>query len=118
MSPRCFAILPEVSDLAGTHRSTELACWVTSLSPEQADPARLLHLVRGHWEIENCLDWVRDVTFREDRSQVRTAAAPHSPATMRNLALGALRLAGTDNIAKGLRWVGRDPHRALSLFGQ
>ena len=113
-----FRILREVSDLAGTHRSTELAFGVTSHSPEQADPARLLHRVRGHWEIENRLHWVRDVTFGEDRSQVRIAAAPHSLATMRNLAIGALRLAGTANIAKGLRWVGRDPHRALSLLGQ
>ncbi|HUY23986.1 MAG TPA: hypothetical protein VMV09_01620 [Candidatus Saccharimonadales bacterium] len=107
-----------MSDLAGTHRSTEVAFGVTSLSLEPADPARLLRLVRGHWEIENRLHRVRGVTFGEDRSQVRTAAAPQSLATMRNLAIGALRLAGTYNIAEGLRWVGRDPHRALSLLAQ
>jgi len=113
-----FRIRREVSDLVGTHRSTEVAFGVTSLSPERADPARLLQLVRGHWEIENRVHWVRDVTFGEDRSQVRTAGSPHSLATMRNLAIGALRLAGNDNIAQALRWVARDPHRALSLLGQ
>ena len=35
-----------------------------------------MSLSRGHWGIENRLHWVRDVTFDEDRSQVRTGAAP------------------------------------------
>ncbi|HVB54139.1 MAG TPA: hypothetical protein VNF24_08130 [Candidatus Acidoferrales bacterium] len=61
---------------------------------------------------------VRDVTFGEDRSPVRTAGGPHSLATMRTLAIGALRLAGDDNITQAPRWVARDPHRALSLLGQ
>jgi hypothetical protein len=46
---------------------------VTSLTFAQASPARLADLLRGHWAIENGLHWVRDVTFAEDRSQVRTA---------------------------------------------
>ena len=50
----------------------ELAYAVTSLSPQEADPERLLALWRGHWGIENRLHWVRDVTFDEDRSQIRT----------------------------------------------
>ena len=45
----------------------ELAYAVTSLQPEQADPARLLELWRGHWGIENRVFWVRDVTMDEDR---------------------------------------------------
>jgi hypothetical protein len=35
---------------------------------------------------------------------------------MRNLTIGLLRLAGHPNIARGLRWVGRDPARALGLL--
>ena len=52
----------------------ELAYAVTSLSPQQAGPARLLELWRGHWGIENRVFWVRDVTMDEDRSQVRTGS--------------------------------------------
>jgi Transposase DDE domain len=49
----------------------EVVYGITSLSPERGTPEQLLALVRGHWQIENKLHWVRDVTFDEDRSQVR-----------------------------------------------
>lgn len=42
-----------VCDLDGSCRLVEVAYAVTSLTPERADPARLLALVRGQWEIEN-----------------------------------------------------------------
>ncbi len=48
---------------------------ITSLSPEQATPTQLLHLVLGHWGIENSLHWVQDVTFDEDRCQIRSESA-------------------------------------------
>ncbi len=38
-------------------------------------------------------------------------------ASLRNLAIGALRLAGEANITKGLRWTSRDPARAVPLLG-
>jgi predicted transposase YbfD/YdcC len=96
------------TDLTGGALRTEVAYGITSLAAARAGPARLGALVRGHWEIENTLHWVRDVTFDEDRSQVRTGMA-----SLRNLAIGRLRLAGHRNIARGLRWAGRDPSRAF-----
>ncbi|MDX2696408.1 ISAs1 family transposase [Streptomyces ipomoeae] len=89
---------------------------VTSLAAEQAPPARLAQLVRGHWTVE-ALHHVRDVTFTEDASQLRTGNAPRAMATCRNLAIGALRLAGVRNIAAGLRRTARDQTRALALLG-
>ncbi len=112
-----FRIQRDVFDLDGRPRSHEIAVGVTSLPPERADPARLLALVRGHMRIENRVHWVRDVTLGEDRCQVRTERSPHAMASLRNLAIGALRLAGEANIAKGLRRAGRDPTRALQLLG-
>jgi predicted transposase YbfD/YdcC len=53
-------------------------------------------------EIKNCLHWVRDVTFDEDQSQVRTGSGPQVMATLGNLAISVLRLAGQANIARGL----------------
>jgi predicted transposase YbfD/YdcC len=50
---------------------------VTSLGFEQASPARLADLMREHWAIE-ALHHVRDVTFAEDASQVRTGSGPTS----------------------------------------
>jgi len=90
---------------------------ITSLTPAQASPARLLTLNRGHWRIENRLHWVRDVTFDEDRSQVRRGAAAHAMASLRNLAIGLLRLAGAGNIAAALRHCAARVERALRLLG-
>lgn len=88
---------------------------ITSLSPAQATPAQLLSLVRGHWGIENRLHWVRDVTFDEDRCQVRTGAAPQVMAALRNLVIGLLRLCQSRNIAAALRTLAGSPRRALTL---
>jgi len=85
---------------------TETVYGITSLAPAQASPARLLTLVRAHWTIENRLHWVRDVTFDEDRSQVRRGAGPQVMATLRNLAISLLRLAGAPLIAPALRTAG------------
>jgi predicted transposase YbfD/YdcC len=89
---------------------------VTSLTAEQATPPQLARLVRDHWKIE-ALHHVRDTTFAEDASQIRTGNAPRAMATWRNLAIGALRTAGTKNIAAGLRHNARDPRRPLALLG-
>jgi predicted transposase YbfD/YdcC len=62
---------------------------VTSLPFEQAGPARLADLLRGHWAIE-ALHHIRDVTLAEDASQARTGSGPHVMATLRNLVIGVL----------------------------
>ncbi len=96
------------------HTATVYA--ITSLPGWQADPVLLAGWIRGHWRIENQLHWVRDVNFDEDRSQVRTGAGPQVMAALRNLAITALRLAGTPNIAAGLRHHTRNPRRPLTTY--
>jgi len=95
----------------------EVAYGITSLPPEKADAKRLLALNRGHWTIENRLHWVRDVTFDEDRSQIRTGQGPRTMATLRNLAISLFRLQKINNIAQALRTFGRNPERALQYLG-
>ena len=98
----------------------ETAYLITSLSPERADPEKLLSLNRGHWGIENKSHYVRDVTFDEDRSQVRTQSGPRVMATLRNLAINLLRLRGYKNIAQAIRSLERQtlsrplPHRRIT----
>jgi hypothetical protein len=67
---------------------------ITSLSPERADAARLLELSRAHWDIENRLHWVRDVSLGEDACRVRTGAAPQVLAACRNAVLTLVRRLG------------------------
>lgn len=95
----------------------EVVYGVTSLGPERATPGRLLELVRGHWSIENKLHWVRDVTFDEDRSQVRCGNIPHVMAALRNTTIGLLRWAGHTNIAAACRRLAAQPVQALALIG-
>lgn len=95
---------------------TEVVYAVTSLSAAQATNAQLATWIRGHWCVENRLHWVRDVTFDEDRSQVRTGNGPRVMATLRNLAISLLRLAGATNIAQALRHHAWDPLRPVELL--
>jgi predicted transposase YbfD/YdcC len=90
---------------------------VTSLAPAQADAARLLRLVRHHWRIENKSHWVRDVTFDEDRSQVRRGTIPQMMAALRNVTIGLMRLSGHKNIAAATRHFAAQPWAALALLG-
>jgi predicted transposase YbfD/YdcC len=102
----------------GTRRwRTVVVYAVTSLTFAQASPARLADLLRGHWAIENGLHYVRDVTFAEDASQVRTGTGPQVMACLRNLAIGALSRAGPVNLAAALRHHARDPRRPLAILG-
>jgi predicted transposase YbfD/YdcC len=95
----------------------EVVYGVTSLPPDRGTPERLLELVRGHWAIENRSHWVRDVTFDEDRSQVRSGNIPQVMAALRNTTIGLLRWAGYRNIAKAGRQLAAQPTQALALIG-
>jgi len=112
-----FRIERITSDLQGKLIHQEMVYGVTSLSVEKADPQRLLTLNRGHWCIENRLHWVRDVTFDEDRSQIRVLKGPQVMATLRNLVISLFRLNNKQNIAQTLRQCGRNVERALAYLG-
>jgi predicted transposase YbfD/YdcC len=103
------------TDKNGTTKTTvEVVYLITSAAHHDAPPTVPAAWVKGHWCIENKLHHVRDVTFDEDRSQVRTGHAPHVMASPRNTAIGILRLIGWDNSAAALRHHARDPERAIT----
>jgi hypothetical protein len=85
-------------------------------SRAQACPARPADLIRGHWGIE-ALHHIRDVTYAEDASQLRTGTTPRAMASLRNLAIAILHLHGDPNIAAALRRNARDATRVLALLG-
>ncbi|MBO0879992.1 MAG: ISAs1 family transposase [Mycobacterium sp.] len=95
-------------------KSVEVVYLITS--DRMVDPATLAAWNRGHWEIENKLHWVRDVTYQEDKSLVRTGNAPRVMATLRSLAISLIRLDGRTNIAAANRHHARDPQRTLTLL--
>jgi predicted transposase YbfD/YdcC len=110
----------EVEYVSGAQVGTTRQQWsyaLTSLAPEHADAARLEQLWRGHWQIENGLHYVRDVTLGEDACQVRVERAPANFAACRNAALNLLRQAGVTNVAAALRRHAMYPREALALLG-
>jgi DDE family transposase len=94
----------------------DLVFAITSVPTEMMTAAELAEAVRGHWGIENRAHWVRDVTFDEDRSRVRSGSGPQVMATMRNLAISLHRLAGASNIAAALRSCCQRSARAFELL--
>lgn len=115
--------LAQVAQLTrtGTVRSTnktteEVVYLITDLDPTAASPGRLLTLVRGHWTLENSLQYVRDVTFGEDRSQLRSGNAPHIMAALRNLVITLIHRQGANQIADTRRQFSYHPQQALKLL--
>ena len=90
---------------------------ITDLSADQASPAQLADLARGHWGAIEALHHVRDVTYNEDHSRIRTGQTPRAMASLRNLAIGLAHLAGWHNIAAALDHYRSRPDHALQLLG-
>jgi predicted transposase YbfD/YdcC len=95
-------------------KTVEVVYLITS--DGSASPETLAAWARRHWHIENKLHWVRDVTYQEDKSLVRTGNAPRVMASLRSLAISILRLDGHANIAAANRHHARDPQRTLKLL--
>ncbi len=98
-------------------RKTAVRYGITSLPPTIADAPRLLTLVRGHWQIENGLHYVKDVTLGEDRSLIHTGNGPSIMAILRDTVVSVLHRAGWRTIAERLRFYSGNPHAALALLG-
>jgi predicted transposase YbfD/YdcC len=107
-------LLTTVQDRRGTQR--EVRFLLTSLTPQQAPPARLLALARGHWRIES-RHWTRDVTFGEDRARLRTGAGPQLMAALRTLVLTLIQRLGTSRSAAQRRAFAARPAHALHALG-
>ncbi|TAM94987.1 MAG: ISAs1 family transposase [Rhodanobacteraceae bacterium] len=102
--------------LNGHKWKTETVFAITDLDQSQIRPDELADILRGHWRIENRLHWVRDVTFAEDHSQIRTGHGPAVMAVLRNLAISVHRRHGSTNIASATRRIARHPGLVLPLL--
>lgn len=111
-----FLIERHVTDLRGKPVSAVAALGVASPAPDQASPADLAGYVREQWSIES-LHWLRDTLYQEDKSKVRTRNGPRVMAALRNLAIGALRMAGRIDVTEATRWAGRSMDRPFTILG-
>ena len=71
-------------------RSREIALGITSRTPQQASPQRVLAVNRGHWAIES-VHYLIDWNYDEDRSRIRTGFGPENITRLRRFAVGILK---------------------------
>ncbi len=109
-----FLVERRVSDLSGTPLSNVAILGVTSLNAARGTPPLIAAAVRGRGESRCCTG---DTIYREDDSKVRTKSGARIMATLRNLAIGALRLAGRNDIAEATRWATRNTERPFTILG-
>lgn len=72
----------------GEATQREVHYYIASLAEEAH---RLAHYIRSHWDIENKVHWLLDVTFHEDGSRARVGFQPENLALLRHLALSLLK---------------------------
>ena len=89
-------------------RSCEIAYRITSRSPKQADPQRVLQVNRGHWTIENCCHYIIDWNYDEDRSRIRTGYGPENVTRLRRFAVGVIKSKGVRSVAQKMRELTRN----------
>ena len=111
-----FLIERYVTGLRGQPISAVAALGVASPEPEHAGPGDLARYVRQQWSIES-LHWLRDTLYQEDKSTVRTRSGPRIMAALRNLAIGALHLAGRHDTTEATRWASRYMDRPFTILG-
>ncbi len=117
----CWPYVAQVAQLTrsvtkASKTTTEVVYLITTLSPTKASPQRLLALNRGHWSIEKRSHYVRDVSFGEDRSRLRTGHAPQIMAALRNLVITLIHRSGSSRITATRRHFASSPHEALALL--
>ena len=103
--------------IKGKKRQQETLYYISSLAP---DAKKIGCAIRSHWEVENKVHWVLDVTFKEDDSRIRTGDGAENVAIIRRFALNLARLHPQKNSMRGkLKQAGwSDKFRSELIFGQ
>lgn len=102
-------------DITGTAISKEIVHGVTTLDASRGTPAVLADLIRGQWGIES-VHWLRDTAWAEDANTGYAGNGPQVMATLRNIAISLLHLAGITEITRTLQAITRDRNRVLSIL--
>jgi len=96
---------------------SETVLILTTASADQAPPADLLALNRGHWAATEATHYIRDVDLREDSSRARGPGAARFMATVGNTVLNLLRIHGVTNIAAERRRLNGSDRQILKRMG-
>lgn len=98
-------------------KTVEVVYGITSLSMKRASAATLLAILREHWQIENGLHYVRDVTLGEDACRVRSGAGPQVLAALRNAVIHLLTEVDAKSRPEPIEILQLHPEDAARLIG-
>lgn len=104
-----------VTTTDGTPHSAIAQLGIASPDTTLANPTDLAHYNRHQWGIE-ALHWIRDTLYNEDHSRTRTRNGPRVMASLRNLAISAIRLTGRTDITETTRWASRHMTRPFTIL--
>jgi len=102
-----------LSNTGKVHQETQYG--ITSLKANQANPEKMLELVRLEWGIENGSHFRRDVTFHEDKTRLTRKTIARSMALINNLVIALLNQQQFSNHAQARRMFDARPSSALAL---
>jgi predicted transposase YbfD/YdcC len=110
---QAFVVERESIDKKTGKHSREIAYGITSRTPEQADPRRVLATNRGHWSIENSCHYIIDWNYDEDRSRIRAGNGPENITRLRRFAISIIKLKGARSVAQEMRQLSRNVRLVL-----
>ena len=93
----------------------EISYFISSLSADNS-PSFFSEGIRSHWSIENGLHYVKDVTFKEDASKIRTGNSPENMSLFRNIAINIFRKNRFNNMSQAIRLVSNDIYKIWKLI--
>ena len=100
---QAFVIQREATDKKSGEYSCDIAYGITSRTPEQADPQRVLSTNRGHWSIENCCHYIIDWNYDEDRSRIRKGHGPENITRLRRFAISIIKSKNVRSVPQKMR---------------
>jgi predicted transposase YbfD/YdcC len=108
-----------VFDAAQNTFSHDTRYFITSLDPSQVTASGLQKLVRDHWQVENCLHFVKDRWWDEDRHYLARPGLGEVFAALTNFALSVLRLLQQpgDSLVKTAENLRYAPRKILHILG-
>jgi len=95
----------------------EVVYLITNQTRDELGVSQIFACKRKHWQIENCLNYIKDETFGEDRCTVRVKHGARVLSTLRNLAVSIYKILGVKNIKRAVDCIKRCPVHALQLIG-
>ena len=113
---QAFVIERHCIDKKSGESSLDIAYGITSRTPKQANPQRVLKVNRGHWTIENSCHYIIDWNYDEDRSRIRKGYGPENITRLRRFAVGVIKSKGVRSVAQKMRQLTRNVRQVFDYL--